>query len=168
MTPRNGLQLAILPSLAIAVVAGSESGAQAPDRLPRVIDSAKVQTLANHHPQWATAANDAGAVPAQLSMNNITLALARSSQQQQAFEQLLRDQQDPTSPEYHHWLTPDEIGERLGLSDSDIAVITALAPVPWVAGQLGITEPRLRGIHRNGGKRGPGLRDRTSLLQGKW
>ncbi len=124
MTPRKGLQLAILLSLAIAVVAGSESGAQAPDLLSRAIDSGKVQTLANHHPQWATAANDAGAVPAQLSINDITLALARSSQQQQAFEQLLRDQQDSTSPEYHHWLTPDEIGERFGLSDSDIAVIT--------------------------------------------
>ena len=125
MTLRNGLQLALLLPLAAVVFSGSEAAAQSPDRLPHIIDSAQVQPLANHHPQWAVAANDAGAVPAELPISNITLALARSSQQEQALEQLLRDQQDPTSPDYHHWLTPDEIGERFGLSDNDIAVITS-------------------------------------------
>ena len=124
MTPRNGLQLAILLPLATAVFVGSEAGAQAPDLLPSVIDSAQVQTLAHHHPQWAVAANDAGAVPANLKTENITLVLARSSQQEQAFEQLLRDQQDPTSLDYHHWLTPDEIGQRFGLSDNDIGALS--------------------------------------------
>jgi hypothetical protein len=107
------------------VFSANLAAAQAPDRLPHVIDSAQVQTLANHHPQWAVASNDAGAVPAELPMSNITLALARSSQQEQAFEQLLWDQQDPSSPDYHHWLTPDEIGRRFGLSDNDIALITS-------------------------------------------
>ena len=125
MTPRNGLQLALYLPLAAVVFSGSLSAAQASDRLPHDFDSAAVETLANHHPQWAVAANDTGAVPADLPISNITLALARSSQQEQAFEQLLRDQQDPSSPDYHHWLTPDEIGERFGLSDNDIEVITA-------------------------------------------
>ena len=125
MTPRNRLQLAFLLPLAAAVLSGNPAGAQASDRLPHVIDSAQVQSLANHHPQWAVAVNDAGAVPADLPMSNITLALARSAQQEQAFEQLLRDQQDPSSPDYHHWLTPDEVGERFGLSSNDIAAITA-------------------------------------------
>jgi subtilase family serine protease len=125
MTPRNGLQLALLLPLAAVVFSGSVAAAQASDRLPHDFDPAQVQTLAHHHPQWAVAANDVGAVPAELPVNNVTLALARSSQQEQALEQLLRDQQDPSSPEYHHWLTPDEIGERFGLSDNDIAVITA-------------------------------------------
>ncbi len=125
MTPRNLPQLALLLPLAAAVFSGGAAAAQASDRLPRVIDFAQVQTLADHHPQWAVAGNDAGAVPAGLPVNNLTLALARSSQQEQAFEQLLRDQQDPSSPDYHHWLTPDEIGERFGLSDDDIAAITA-------------------------------------------
>ena len=125
MTPRNLPQLALYIPLAAAVFSGGAAAAQASDRLPRVIDSAQVQTLANHHPQWAVAGNDAGAVPADCPSSNLTLALARSSQQEQAFEQLLRDQQDPSSPDYHHWLTPDEIGERFGLSDDDIAAITA-------------------------------------------
>ncbi len=94
--------------------------------------------MANHHPTWAVAANDAGAVPANLPIQSITLVLARSSQQEQAFDQLLRDQQDPASPEYHHWLTPNEIGERFGLSDNDIATLTGWLQsqglqVSWVA-----------------------------------
>lgn len=125
MIPRNRLKLALLVPLAAVVFSGSGARAQAPDRLPHDLDSAQVQTLANHHPQWAVAANDTGAVPANLPVSNVTLALARSSQQEQAFEQLLRDQQVPSSPEYHRWLTPDEIGERFGLSGNDIAVITA-------------------------------------------
>ena len=125
MTPRNQLQLALLLPLATVVFAANAAGAQAPDRLPRVVDSAQAEPLANHHPQWAVPANDAGVVPAGLPISSLTLALARSSQQEQAFEQLLRDQQNPSSPDYHHWLTPDEIGQRFGLSGNDIAVITS-------------------------------------------
>ncbi|HEY1804621.1 MAG TPA: protease pro-enzyme activation domain-containing protein [Terracidiphilus sp.] len=124
MTPRNVVQLAFFIPLTTAMFLGSGARAQTPDRLPRAIDSAKLLTLPHHHPQWAAAANDAGPVPANLKIENATLVLARSSQQELAFEQLLRDQQDPASPEYHHWLTPDEIGQRFGLSDNDIALIT--------------------------------------------
>jgi hypothetical protein len=80
MTPRNGLQLALLLPLAAVLFSGSRAGAQASDRLPRDFDSAQVETLANHHPQWAVGANDSGAVPAELPLSTITLALARSSQ----------------------------------------------------------------------------------------
>jgi hypothetical protein len=125
MTPRKSLKFAFPISLAGLVFSASVACAQAPDRLPHSFDSAQVATLANHHPQWASAANDAGPVPAELPMSNITLTLARSPQQEQALEQLLRDQQDPSSPEFHHWLTPDEMGQRFGLSDNDIATVTA-------------------------------------------
>jgi len=124
MTPRK-LQLALLLLFAAVVCSGNSAVAQQPDQLPQVVDLTPTVSLPHHHPQWAVAANDAGTVPPEISINNLTLALARSSQQEQAFEQLLRDQQDPSSPDFHHWLTPDEIGQRFGLSDSDIAVITA-------------------------------------------
>ena len=37
---------------------------------------------------------------------------------------LLAEQQDPTSPSYHHWLTPAQVGERFGLSDQDIETLS--------------------------------------------
>ncbi|MGD0369843.1 MAG: S53 family peptidase [Acidobacteriaceae bacterium] len=88
------------------------------------IDTRQVQALPNHHPLWANPAEDAGAVPADLALNNLTLVLSRSPQQEAAFEQFLADQQDPASPNYHHWLTPAEVGARFGLVEQDIETIT--------------------------------------------
>ncbi len=34
-------------------------------------------------------------------------------------ERLLSDQQDPKSPNYHHWLTPQEFGKRFGVSEQE-------------------------------------------------
>ena len=137
MISRKSLQfLVFVPLVACSVAVGAR--AQVPDRIQRSFDPAQTQPLANHHPIWAVAANDMGPVPANLPIQSITLVLARSSQQEQAFEQLLRDQQDPSSPEYHHWLTSNEIGESYGLSENDIATLTGWLQsqglqVSWVA-----------------------------------
>jgi subtilase family serine protease len=124
MTSPRALRFIILSALSAALAAGSLACAQSADRIARIVNGADVQPLANHHPAWAVAANDAGVVPADLPLENMTLVLARSPAQEQAFEQLLKDQQDPSSPEFHHWLTPAEVGDRFGLSDNDIASIT--------------------------------------------
>ena len=118
--------------------AGEAALAQTADRITQPIDPARVQVLANHHPLWAIPANDAGALPANQQIGNVTLVLARSAEQEQALDQLLADQQNPASAEFHHWLTPVEMGERFGLSDGDIAAITGWLQsqglqVNWVA-----------------------------------
>ncbi len=100
-------------------------GAQTPNRITKVVEASRILALPNHHPLWANDANDAGALPADQSLNQFTMVLARSADQEQAFEQLLADQQNPASPNYHHWLTPAEIGDRFGLSGADIATITS-------------------------------------------
>jgi len=134
---RIGLSLASV-LLATAAVASPLPQLPAANRITQPVDTSQVQALPNHHPLWATAANSIGQVPADLSLNQFTLVLSRSPQQQQAFEQFLADQQNPASPNYHHWLTPAEVGERFGLSDQDIATITAWLQsqglhVNWVA-----------------------------------
>jgi subtilase family serine protease len=83
-----------------------------------------VQALANHHPLWANGSNDAGRVPADQEFGHLTLVLARSPEQEQAFTQFVADQQNPASPAFHHWLTPAEVGERFGLADADIETLT--------------------------------------------
>ena len=55
----------------------------------------------------------------------MVLVLAPDAAQQQALEALLDAQQDPQSPEYHGWLTPEEFGRRFGAADRDIERITA-------------------------------------------
>lgn len=108
--------------LAIFLVAAAVS-AQGSDRVMRPVDPVQTQPLVNHHPLWAVAANDEGTAPADLKLDQLTLVLARSPQQEQAFKQFLADQQDPASPDFHHWLSPDEVGQRFGLSDDDLASV---------------------------------------------
>ncbi len=127
-----------LALLAAVGMAGPVLYAQSANQIAGKIDSAHLRVLPSHHPLWAASANDAGAVPANQALESLTLVLARSPEQEQAFEQFLADQQNPASPNYHHWLTPDDVGQRFGLSDQDIATITGWLQsqglhVNWVA-----------------------------------
>lgn len=138
MSSSKPLRIILFSLLAASLPAGGLAHAQAADRITQAIDPAQMQVLANHHPLWAIPANDAGALPANQPIENVTLVLARSAEQEKTLDQLLSDQQNPASPEFHHWLTPVEMGERFGLSDSDIAAINGWLEsqglqVNWVA-----------------------------------
>ena len=109
--------------IAFAVV-GSNVYAQATDQVTESVNATKLVALANHHPQWATQRNSTGVLPPDTYLNGLTLVLARSPQQEAALLQLLANQQDLASPEYHHWLTPTEMGEKFGVSEQDIATVT--------------------------------------------
>ena len=98
--------------------------AQTADLVRTPVDPASRVPLTGHHPAWANAQNDVGAVPADLPIERLTIVLARSPQREQAYTQFLQDQQSPASPDYHHWLTPVEIGKRFGASSHDIHAVT--------------------------------------------
>ena len=42
-----------------------------------------------------------------------------------ALESFLAEQQDPASPNYRKWVTPEEFADRFGLTAGDIAQVTA-------------------------------------------
>ena len=66
---------------------------------------------------------DLGAVGGDFSLGNITLILRPSAAQQTALEELLKEQQDPASKNYHAWLTPEGYADRFGASAADIQKI---------------------------------------------
>jgi hypothetical protein len=109
--------------LAIALLAKSALYGQMINQVTGDVNSGKLVPLANHHPQWAIQSNRTGLLSADLPLN-LTLVLSRSPQQEQALKQLLADQQNLASPDYHHWLSPTQMGERFGLSENDITAIT--------------------------------------------
>lgn len=132
------LRAPLLAAIMAALLAGMGLRAQTPNRITQPLDTTRVQALPHHHPLWANAANDTGAVPADLQLNQLTLVLARTAQQEQALEQLLADQQNPASPQFHHWLTPAQVGQRFGISDADLAAVRAWLEaqglrVNWIA-----------------------------------
>jgi subtilase family serine protease len=94
--------------------------AEAADRVTQPVDTTKLRALPNHVPAWANARNMVSAVPANSTLAQMTIVLSRSPEQERELEALLSNQQNPASPDYHHWLTPTEMGERFGLSKQDL------------------------------------------------
>jgi subtilase family serine protease len=58
-------------------------------------------------------------------MEKMILVLRPDDVQDQALRLLIRDQHDPNSPSHHRWLTPEMYAERFGISDNDVAVVSA-------------------------------------------
>lgn len=99
-------------------------GVVAAARIVNRIDESQLVTLkGNTHP-FANAKNDRGKVADNLPMTDMILVLSRSPRQQAAFDAYVAGEYDQNSPDYHKWLTPDQIGEDFGPSQTDILTIT--------------------------------------------
>lgn len=81
---------------------------------------------------------DQGAAPADESLSRMLLLLAPSTAQQQALAVELTALQNPSSPQYHQWLTPAAFANTYANSASDVAAVAAwlesegfeVAPLP--------------------------------------
>ncbi len=81
--------------------------------------------LRGNTPPAAIGQNDRGRVSAGMSMSGLVLVLRRSPEQQAAFDAFVASQYDATSPNYHHWLEPEEVGEKFGPAMADIATVSS-------------------------------------------
>ena len=106
------------------ICAATLSFAEAPDRVATISASQTVQLAKSLHPK-AQPQFDLGPVEPSRPLSYITLLIAPSSSQQKALDQLLAQQQDPHSHNYHKWLTPAEFADRFGLSHNDLNKVTA-------------------------------------------
>ena len=93
------------------------------DRLTRPMDASRISVLAGSRRPAIERQRDEGPVDPSLRMSQISLMFKRSASQQAELDKLLADQQDPLSPNYHHWLQPEEFADRFGLSPNDLARI---------------------------------------------
>src|SRR5271167_353676 len=93
------------------------------DRITSFIDDEqRVTVRGNVHP-LAVAQYDAGAVSPGFPMEHMLLTLLPDAAQQDALNQLLDAQHNPESAYYHQWLTPEQYGERFGISEADTAQV---------------------------------------------
>ena len=81
------------------------------------------------HPR-VLAGVDRGPVTGAMPLQRMTVVFSRTPEQQAALEQLLAEQQDPNSTNHHKWLTPEEYGDRFGLAQADIDIVSA-----WLTAQ---------------------------------
>jgi subtilase family serine protease len=113
--------LLALVSLAAASLPAQITQADRVTVQPELTNSVR---LAGHLPRWANPAADVGPVAADTNLH-LTFVLSRAPQLQADFTQLLADQQDPASPRYHQWLTPQQVGELYGPTQHDIDALAA-------------------------------------------
>ena len=115
---------ALLIAVIVSVPAHVSGQSGVASRIAAGIDNTKLAVLqGNVHPM-ARAEFDRGAAPASLPLDHMLLVLQRSADQETALEALLARQQNPSSPNYHKWLTPEQFGQQFGPSAQDIQKIT--------------------------------------------
>lgn len=99
-------------------------------RITQAVSNESVAPIPNSvHPR-ARLATDLGPTQADTKLTGMTLRFTPSATQQAALDQLLLDLQNPASPSFHQWLTPQQYGAQFGLSTSDLAKVTS-----WLTSQ---------------------------------
>jgi subtilase family serine protease len=72
----------------------------------------------------ASRATDLGAADGGSALTSMTLRFSMTDAQKASLTQLLEDQQNPASPKYRQWLTPEQFAAQFGLSAADIATVS--------------------------------------------
>ena len=85
-----------------------------------ITDRARVVLSESRTPR-VRSAQDLGPVSPDMAVPGITLVFRRSTMQETSLEALLAAQQDPASPLYHRWLSPETFAARFGVAGEDIA-----------------------------------------------
>jgi uncharacterized protein (TIGR03437 family) len=114
--------------LLISLCAATEAAPS--DRITGPVDPAWTRLIPGNLHRLAQPQYDQGAVDPALKMNYVVLVTKRTQEQQTALDALLAAQQNPSSPQFHKWLMPEEFGNRYGLSTGDQAKI-----VGWLQSQ---------------------------------
>jgi subtilase family serine protease len=124
---RSGLHLA---SALVLVVTASNTARQAfaQRRVVEPINETRRVTLAGNTRPEATAENDLGQVDDSLPLEHMQLLLRRSDNLQQELDTYTESLSDKNSPNYQHWLTPEEFGARFGVDRQDIEAVSG-----WLA-----------------------------------
>lgn len=102
---------------ACTMMAGAQSVAP---RISGEITNAEQSTLKGSLDPLAQAQFDAGRVPADTRLSGVSIVFNRTAAQQADLDALIAAQQNPASPLYHQWLTPDSFAARFGLAQSDL------------------------------------------------
>ncbi len=95
------------------------------DRIAGPVDAGQPRVMAGTTNPLAHAEFDQGAVDDAMAMDFVVLVFKPTEAQQADLDSLLASQQNPASPLFHQWLTPEDYADRFGLSTGDQSKVVA-------------------------------------------
>jgi trimeric autotransporter adhesin len=114
--------------LALGLTATALYGQTSALAVPRVqgpVNESQLTTVKGNTLPVARTSVDHGLVPDGTPTGHMLMVLKRSDAQQKALDALVAAQKDPTSPSYHRWLTPEQLGAQFGVADADVQAVTS-------------------------------------------
>ena len=117
----------VLPLAGALLASASFSFAQTgpANRIAKNITNDSVSAVKGSvHPMLRSEA-DQGLKDASTVLHGLTMNFAPTAAQQADLEALLVRQQQPSSPDYHRWLTPQQFADRFGMSQQDISRVSS-------------------------------------------
>ncbi len=108
----------------IALAAPAFGFGQAVPRISGPISDSALTTLHGSVHPLARAEFDRGPVE-DSHVGRMLLVLKRSPEQQANLQQLIDDQQNAASPNFHKWLTAEQFGKQFGVADADVQTVTS-------------------------------------------
>ncbi len=115
--------------IALAALTALTLSAQV-SRIHGPIDTGRTATVRGQVHPYARSEFDQGVVEAAFPLDDLSIVLAPSDRQQKDLEAFLQALQDPASPDFERWLTPEQFANRFGPSPSDYAQV-----VGWLEAQ---------------------------------
>ena len=89
-----------------------------------VDNQVRVRIPKSTHPK-AKPQYDVGSLDGETTLERMLLVLGTTSDRENQARTFVDSQQTKGSPDYHHWLTPEEFGRQFGPSQQDIQTVTA-------------------------------------------
>jgi len=98
-------------------------GQQPPERITAEINDNERTTIPGSHSPLARPENETGRMAGNVKLEGLSIVFRRTPEQEADLQALIAAQQDPTSPWYHRWLSPEAFAARFGVADADIAKV---------------------------------------------
>jgi hypothetical protein len=108
---------------ALGLCFSSSSQGQVSPRITSSVENATRATIQGSHPNAARLANMTGRMAGSTRIQGASIVFSRSEAQEAALQTLIAAQQNPSSPLYHQWMSPDEFATSFGVANADIAKV---------------------------------------------
>ena len=95
------------------------------DRIQGPIDRNRTVVLQGDTQPRALAEDDRGLLDPSTIIGGMRMVLKPTARQAADLENLLEEQRNPGSPDFRNWLTPEQFGERFGVSERDLGMLTS-------------------------------------------